>query len=39
MCPASIIQMHAKAFVFVDRDAASKLTGNYNDSWESKIFQ
>lgn len=39
MCPASIIQMHCKAFVFVDRDAASKLTGNYNDSWESKIFQ
>ena len=39
MCPASIIQMHAKAFVFLDREAASKLTGNYNDSWESKIFQ
>jgi glucosamine-6-phosphate deaminase len=39
MCPASIIQMHCKAFVFVDKDAASKLTGNYNDSWESKIFQ
>ena len=38
MCPASIIQMHRKAYVFLDSPAASKLTGNYNDSWESKIF-
>ncbi|HTR98778.1 MAG TPA: glucosamine-6-phosphate deaminase [Bacteroidota bacterium] len=38
MCPASIIQMHQKAYVFLDGQAASKLTGNYNDSWESKIF-
>ena len=38
MCPASIIQMHQKAYVFLDAPAASKLTGNYNDSWESKIF-
>jgi len=38
MCPASIIQMHQKAYVFVDAPAASKLVGNYNDSWESKIF-
>ena len=38
MCPASIIQMHRSAFVFVDKDAASKLTGTYNDTWESKIF-
>jgi len=38
MCPASIIQMHQKAYVFLDAQAASKLTGNYNDSWESKIF-
>ncbi len=38
MCPASIIQMHQRAFVFLDKPAASKLTGNYNDSWEPKIF-
>lgn len=38
MCPASIIQMHRSAFVFLDKDAASKLTGMYNDTWESKIF-
>ena len=38
MCPASIIQLHQKAFVFVDKDAASKLTALYNDTWESKIF-
>ncbi|MEW6511991.1 MAG: glucosamine-6-phosphate deaminase [Bacteroidota bacterium] len=39
MCPASIIQMHRLAFVFLDKKAASKLKGLYNDSWESKIFQ
>jgi len=38
MCPASIIQMHRSAFVFLDKEAASKLTGNYNDTWESKVF-
>jgi glucosamine-6-phosphate deaminase len=38
MCPASIIQMHMLAFVFLDKEAASKLTGLYNDTWESKIF-
>jgi glucosamine-6-phosphate deaminase len=38
MCPASIIQMHQSAFVIVDREAASKLTGMYNDTWEQKIF-
>jgi glucosamine-6-phosphate deaminase len=39
MCPASIIQMHRLAFVFLDKPASSKLTGLYNDTWESKIFQ
>jgi glucosamine-6-phosphate deaminase len=39
MCPASIIQMHRLAFVFLDKAAATKLTGLYNDSWESKIFE
>jgi glucosamine-6-phosphate deaminase len=39
MCPASIIQMHQRAYVFIDKEAAAGLTGNYNDRWESKIFQ
>jgi glucosamine-6-phosphate deaminase len=39
MCPASIIQMHQRAYVFIDKQAAVGLTGNYNDRWESKIFQ
>lgn len=38
LCPASIIQMHQKAFVFTDREAAAELTGNYNDSWEPTVF-
>jgi glucosamine-6-phosphate deaminase len=29
MCPASIIQMHRRATVYTDRDAASKLTAIY----------
>lgn len=39
MCPASIIQMHQKAYVFVDKDASSKLEGDYVDSWETVIFE
>jgi glucosamine-6-phosphate deaminase len=38
MCPASIIQMHRNAFVLLDNEAASGLTGTYNDTWEHKIF-
>jgi glucosamine-6-phosphate deaminase len=38
MCPASIIQLHQTAFVIVDKDASTKLTGLYNDTWESKVF-
>jgi len=38
MCPASIIQLHQKAFVIVDKEASSGLTGLYNDTWESKVF-
>ncbi len=34
-CPASMIQMHRQVFVVVDRDAASGLTGLYNDTWDS----
>jgi glucosamine-6-phosphate deaminase len=38
MCPASIIQMHRTAFVITDKEAASKLTGHYPDTWEPKVF-
>lgn len=38
MCPASIIQMHKDAIVFVDKSAGSKLEGTYVDTWESIIF-
>jgi glucosamine-6-phosphate deaminase len=38
MCPASIIQLHQKAYAFVDKEAAAKLTGLYNDTWESNVF-
>jgi len=37
-CPASIIQMHRRAFVVLDKESASGLRGLYNDTWESKIF-
>jgi len=30
MCPASIIQMHRRAYVIVDKEAASKLSREYN---------
>lgn len=29
MCPASVLQMHPHAFVIIDRDAATRLTGTY----------
>ena len=38
MCPASIIQLHKKAFVVVDKDAASKLEGEYVDTWQTMFF-
>lgn len=38
MCPASIIQMHKEAFVFVDKEAGSKLEGTYVDTWETIFF-
>jgi len=37
MCPASIIQMHQRAFVIVDKEAASKLSGQYPSDWESAM--
>lgn len=39
MCPASIIQMHQQAFVILDKNAASKLSGTYVDKWENIIFK
>ena len=38
MCPASIIQLHQRALVVVDKEASSKLVGLYNDTWEPKMF-
>jgi glucosamine-6-phosphate deaminase len=38
MCPASIVQLHRNVYVMVDRKAASMLSGDYVDTWESKIF-
>ncbi|MBK8946530.1 MAG: glucosamine-6-phosphate deaminase [Ignavibacteriae bacterium] len=38
MCPASIIQMHKEAFVIIDKNAASSLSGTYVDTWESLIL-
>ncbi|HET6569437.1 MAG TPA: glucosamine-6-phosphate deaminase [Rhodothermales bacterium] len=38
MVPASIIQMHRKATVIVDRAAASKLTGEYAASIEEEML-
>lgn len=36
-CPASIIQLHQRAFVIVTRDAASKLVGSYPGTWKASI--
>jgi glucosamine-6-phosphate deaminase len=36
-CPASIVQMHRKAIILIDRTAGAKLTGSYPDSWRSSI--
>jgi glucosamine-6-phosphate deaminase len=37
-CPASMIQMHPKVFVVVDKSAASGLTGLYNDTWDAGML-
>ncbi|HUL43754.1 MAG TPA: glucosamine-6-phosphate deaminase [Bacteroidota bacterium] len=37
-CPASIVQLHRKVFIVLDRDAASKLAGSYPDSWHSSLL-
>lgn len=38
MAPASIIQMHTKAFVVIDKEAGASLKGQYVDSWENVVF-
>jgi glucosamine-6-phosphate deaminase len=35
--PASVIQLHRKAVVIVDREAASKLSGSYPGTWRSSF--
>jgi len=37
-CPASIVQLHRKVFIVLDKDAASKLAGSYPDSWHSSLL-
>jgi glucosamine-6-phosphate deaminase len=37
-CPASIIQLHPKSFVLVDKDAGGKLTGSFPGSWKSSFL-
>lgn len=37
-CPASIIQLHRKTYVIVDKDAASKLVGRYPGTWRSSFL-
>jgi glucosamine-6-phosphate deaminase len=36
-CPASVVQLHRKAYVILDRDAASKLHGSYPGTWKSSF--
>jgi len=35
--PASVIQLHRKAYVIVDKEAASKLTSSYPGTWRSSF--
>jgi glucosamine-6-phosphate deaminase len=37
-CPASIIQLHRKTFVILDRDAGSNLSGSYPGTWRSSFL-
>ncbi|MBX6365991.1 MAG: glucosamine-6-phosphate deaminase [Gemmatimonadetes bacterium] len=38
MVPASIVQMHPRAFLIVDRAAASRLRGEYSSSFEEAVM-
>lgn len=35
--PASVIQLHRKAFLILDKEAASELSGRYPDTWRSSF--
>ena len=37
-CPASIIQLHRKTFVILDREAGCKLSGSYPGTWRSSFL-
>jgi glucosamine-6-phosphate deaminase len=37
-CPAAVVQLHRKAFVIVDKEAASALQGVYPGSWRSSMM-
>ncbi len=37
-CPASIIQLHRVTFAILDKEAASKLSGDYPGSWKSSFM-
>lgn len=37
-CPASVVQLHRKTFMIVDKEAASKLEGLYPGSWKSSMM-
>jgi glucosamine-6-phosphate deaminase len=37
-CPASVVQLHRKAFIIVDKEAGAKLVGSYPGSWKSSFI-
>jgi glucosamine-6-phosphate deaminase len=37
-CPASVIQLHRKTYVIVDKEAAAKLSGSYPGTWRSSLL-
>jgi glucosamine-6-phosphate deaminase len=37
-CPASVVQLHRKTFVIVDKEASSKLAGSYPGTWKSSFL-
>ena len=37
-CPASVVQLHRKTFVIVDKEAGAALTGSYPGSWKSSFM-
>ena len=37
-CPASVIQLHRKTFVIVDKEAGARLSGLYPGTWKSSFM-